>query len=61
MPNAEAVISDRQPRCWRCNRKLAELVSRPWDIVCTRCKARNKEERLEHDRGDASSDGKLDG
>ncbi len=36
-----APVADREPRCWRCKRKLAELVSRPWEIVCTRCKARN--------------------
>ena len=35
-------IADYEPRCWRCDKKLAELVSRPWTIVCTRCKARNQ-------------------
>jgi hypothetical protein len=33
---------DAEPRCWRCNKKLAEIVSRPWVIVCVRCKARNQ-------------------
>lgn len=32
---------DAEPRCWRCNRKLAEWVSRPWRIRCSRCKADN--------------------
>ncbi len=29
-------------RCWRCNRKLAELVTSPWQIRCVRCKAVNQ-------------------
>lgn len=32
---------DGEPRCWRCNRKLAEWVTRPWRIRCGRCKAEN--------------------
>jgi phage FluMu protein Com len=39
--------SDTEPRCWRCDKKLAELVSRPWIIVCVRCKARNQAARVE--------------
>jgi len=35
------VAVDQAPRCWRCGRKLAESVPRPWVIVCQRCKARN--------------------
>lgn len=35
------VVTDEAPRCWRCRRKLAELVSRPWRCVCPRCKAVN--------------------
>lgn len=34
-------VVDRQPRCWRCNKKLAESVARPWEIKCRRCKATN--------------------
>jgi phage FluMu protein Com len=33
-----------RPRCWRCNKLLAEVVSAPWQITCGRCKALNKEE-----------------
>lgn len=29
------------PRCWRCDKKLAESVARPWEIRCVRCKAKN--------------------
>lgn len=36
--------SDEKPRCWRCNRLLAVLVTRPWAITCTRCKAQNAHE-----------------
>jgi phage FluMu protein Com len=32
-------------RCWRCNRKLAEIVSSPWRIKCPRCKASNQDLR----------------
>ena len=34
--------ADQGPRCWRCGRKLAIFVTRPWVIVCGRCKARNQ-------------------
>jgi len=32
---------DEKPRCWRCGKLLAEKVTRPWNIKCTRCKASN--------------------
>lgn len=32
---------DVEPRCWRCNKMLALKVTRPWTIICHRCKARN--------------------
>jgi hypothetical protein len=35
-------MSDRGPRCWRCGRKLAIFLTRPWVILCGRCKARNQ-------------------
>ena len=34
-------VTDIRPRCWRCNRVLAEKASRPWEIKCGKCKARN--------------------
>ncbi len=40
-PVPHAVVTDQEPRCWRCRRKLAEHVSRPWSLVCSRCKAQN--------------------
>jgi phage FluMu protein Com len=36
--------SKERPRCWRCNKLLAELVTSPWRITCPRCKAANQEE-----------------
>ena len=33
--------ADTQPRCWRCNKLLAEMVTRPWTIKCMRCKVEN--------------------
>lgn len=46
-PNAygEKVVvlhTDNLPRCHRCNQLLAEFISRPWRIVCRRCKAINQ-------------------
>ncbi|KKN69049.1 hypothetical protein LCGC14_0445210 [marine sediment metagenome] len=37
---------DKEPRCWRCEKKLAEEAKRPWRFVCTRCHATNKSEPL---------------
>ena len=33
--------TDQRPRCWRCGRVLAEKLTRPWELKCTRCKATN--------------------
>ena len=38
-PRPQAI--DKKPRCWRCNRLLANSLARPWDITCSRCRARN--------------------
>ena len=35
-------IVDVAPRCWRCDRKLGERLTRPWEVTCTRCKAKNR-------------------
>ena len=32
---------DVGPRCWRCDRKLGERLTRPWEVRCTRCKVTN--------------------
>jgi hypothetical protein len=39
-PQVQAV-QETGVRCWRCERLLAEMVTRPWAIRCGRCKARN--------------------
>ncbi len=31
-------------RCRRCGKKLAVALTRPWEIVCVRCNAKNVEE-----------------
>ncbi|MCY4114498.1 MAG: hypothetical protein OXG33_11270 [Chloroflexi bacterium] len=36
-----APITDKKPRCWRCRRVLADEVTRPWVVRCSRCKAKN--------------------
>lgn len=33
--------TDRDPRCTKCNRMLARLLTRPWVIQCPRCKTTN--------------------
>jgi phage FluMu protein Com len=38
----QAPVVEELVRCWRCNRLLAELLTKPWAIVCPRCKARNQ-------------------
>ena len=37
-------IIDHAPCCWRCGRTLAEMLARPWQLKCRRCKAPNKAE-----------------
>lgn len=46
-PYGRAAVTDLTPRCWRCNRLLAEAVTRPWLIRCGRCKATNKQGEVE--------------
>lgn len=29
--------SDKAPRCRSCRKKLAEILTRPWRVVCPRC------------------------
>jgi hypothetical protein len=36
-----APITDREPRCWRCRRVLASVVTRPWRMRCAKCRAEN--------------------
>jgi ribosomal protein L37AE/L43A len=38
---AERAAQDAEPRCHRCARMLARLLTRPWIIDCPRCGARN--------------------
>jgi hypothetical protein len=41
-----AAVTDQRPRCWRCNRELAVLLTRPWHLDCPRCHAPNKRDAL---------------
>ena len=43
-PYGEGATKDDKPRCWRCEKLLAESLTRPWVIACTRCKAKNAKE-----------------
>lgn len=39
---------DYDVRCWRCRRKIAEEVRRPWAITCQRCHAANYSQPLDN-------------
>jgi phage FluMu protein Com len=39
--------TDIRPKCWRCERVLAELASRPWRFMCSKCKAINNSPPME--------------
>lgn len=41
-PYGESPTTDERPRCWRCDKLLAESLTRPWSISCNRCKAKNQ-------------------
>lgn len=40
-PGEACPVTDESPRCWRCGRKLVEYASRPWKVMCGKCKAPN--------------------
>ena len=40
MTPGPSLVTDHNPRCWKCDKKLGESVTRPWHIKC-RCKAVN--------------------
>jgi Zn finger protein HypA/HybF involved in hydrogenase expression len=41
--------ADAAPRCWRCDKALAVFLTRPWQVICPRCKATNKRDALAQD------------
>lgn len=34
-------VTDAKPQCWQCKRVLAAFLTRPWELKCQRCNARN--------------------
>jgi hypothetical protein len=36
----ERAVTDTDVKCWRCGRKIAALLTRPWSLRC-RCGAQN--------------------
>lgn len=38
----EGKLIDFKPRCWRCNKLIAEYATQPWRARCVRCKALNQ-------------------
>lgn len=45
--------TDEHVRCWRCNRMLFYYATRPWKIMCNKCKAQSQSP----DHGFAGQDG----
>lgn len=41
-PKPHPLVTDQDPRCWRCGRLLAVSLTRPWHVRCERCKADNR-------------------
>lgn len=39
---------DHDPPCWRCKRKMAKFLTRPWELTCHRCHAQNASEPLDN-------------
>lgn len=35
-------ITDRKPRCWRCDTVVAWYATRPWKVMCRKCRAVNR-------------------
>ena len=33
---------DKNTKCWRCEKYIGVELTRPWKIICSRCKAMNK-------------------
>jgi phage FluMu protein Com len=54
------MTTDTSPRCWRCNRVLAEYMTRPWSKRCHRCKAENRSDPAEIALTKASGNVSLD-
>jgi phage FluMu protein Com len=40
-PTGEYPKTDTDPRCRECGKMLARLLTRPWVIMCPRCKTNN--------------------
>ena len=36
------MTTDHKPRCNACGRTLAGMMTRPWEIKCRRCGAKNR-------------------
>ena len=43
----QRLVTDIYPRCWRCDKLLAEELTRPWRIECQRCNAMNNSPPIE--------------
>jgi hypothetical protein len=40
-PVPVAIVTDHEPRCWRCHRRLGAYFTRPWELKCQKCNALN--------------------
>lgn len=40
-PQPPGPVADCDPRCWRCGRFIGVHLTRPWALICGKCKAPN--------------------
>lgn len=41
--NRTKVRNDRNPRCRECKKMFAVFLTRPWQVICPRCKTVNQQ------------------
>lgn len=42
MTTVNPTNTDLSPRCWNCKKLLGTMLTRPWSMVCPRCKTLNE-------------------
>ena len=44
----QQIVTDIEPRCWRCNLKFSDELTRPWtNLKCPRCHAMNSSQPID--------------
>ena len=43
----QQLVTDIEPRCWRCNHKFGDELTRPWNhLKCPKCNAMNNSQPI---------------